>query len=95
VGQVEATVESLQRSLASLDKKEARNRDTEANLVMDKATGKASPEAYERCLALVKAERIWISEERQRLQAQLDTVQQGEATLLGLAQMRERDWRQS
>lgn len=90
VGQVEATMESLQRSLASLDKKEARNRDTEANLVMDKATGKASPEAYERCLALVKAERIWISEERQRLQAQLDTVQQGEATLLGLAQMRER-----
>ena len=57
---------------------------------MERATGKASPEAYERCLALVKAERVWISEERQRLQAQLETIRQGEATLLGLAQVRER-----
>lgn len=89
-GRAKATLESVQRALAALDKKEARNRDTEANLVMEKATGKASPEAYERCLALVKAERAWIAEERQRLQAQLGVIQQGEATLLGLAQMRER-----
>jgi len=89
-GRVEATLGSLKKDLVTLDKKEVRNRDTEANLVMEKATGKASPEAYERCLALVKAERAWISEERQRLQAQLDTIQQGEAALLGLAQVRER-----
>ncbi len=89
-GKVQATLDSLQKSLAALGKKEARNRDTEANLVMERATGKASPEAYERCLALVKAERAWVSEERQRLQPQLNTIQQGEATLLGLAQMREK-----
>ncbi len=74
----------------ALDRKQTRNRNTEANLVMERATGKASPEAYERCLALVKAGRVWISEERQRLQAQLETVRRGEATLLGLAQVRER-----
>ena len=89
-GRVEATLESLQKSLAALDRKENRSRDTEANLVMEKATGKASPEANERCLALVKAEQAWISEERQSLKAQLDTIRQGEATLLGLAQVRER-----
>jgi len=89
-GQVQATLESLQKSLATLDKKEARNRDTEANLVMEKATGKASPEAYERCLALVKAERAWITEERERLQAQINTIREGQSTLLGLAQVRER-----
>ena len=88
-GQVEVTLGSLQKSLAALDKKGVRNRDTESNLLMEKATGKASIEAYERCLALVKAERVWISEERQRLQTQLDTIQQGDATLLGLAKVRE------
>jgi len=88
-GRVEATLESLQKSLAALDRKQTRNRNTEANLVMERATGEASPEAYERCLALVKAERVWISEEHPRLQAQLETIRQGEATLLGLAQVRE------
>ena len=89
-GQVEATLESLQANLASLDKKEARNRHTEANLVMDKATGMASLESYERCLAAVKAERTWITEERQRLQAQVSTITDGQEALLGLAQIRER-----
>ena len=89
-GQVEATLESLRASLASLDKKEARNRQTEANLVMDKATGTASLESYERCLALVKAERTWITEERQRLQAQVSTITDGQEALLGLAQTRDR-----
>ncbi len=89
-GRVEATLESLQRSLVALDKKEARNRDTEANLLMERARGSASPEAFERCLALVKAQRTWIAEERQRLLAQLETIRHGEATLLGLAQVRER-----
>lgn len=89
-GPVEATLESLQASLASLDKKEARNKQTEANLVMDKATGTATPEAYERCLALVKAERTWIAEERQRLHDQVSTITEGREALLGLAQIRDR-----
>jgi len=89
-GQVDATLDSLRASLASLDKKEARNKHTETNLVMEKATGAASPEAYERCLALVKAERTWIIDERERLQAQVRTITQGQETLLGLAQIRER-----
>jgi hypothetical protein len=72
-----------------LDKEEARNRDTETNLVMDRATGRATPEAYERCLALVKAKRTWISEERQRLQDQLDCVEEGQMTLVRLSQIRE------
>jgi hypothetical protein len=89
-GQVEATLESLQASIASLDKKEARNKQTEANLVMDKATGTATPEAYERCLTLVKAERTWIAEERQRLHDQVSTITDGREALLGLAQIRDR-----
>jgi hypothetical protein len=88
-GQVETTLDSLRTSLLSLDKKEARNRHTEANLVMDKATGSASPESYEQCLSLVKAERTWITEERQRLQAQVSTITDGREALLGLAQIRE------
>jgi hypothetical protein len=89
-GQVDATLDSLQASLAALDKKEARSKHTETNLVMEKATGAASLEAYERCLALVKAERIWITEERERIQAQVLTITQGQETLLGLAQVREK-----
>lgn len=56
---------------------------------MEKAIGSASPESYERCLALVKAERTWITEERQRLQAQVSTITDGQEALLGLAQIRE------
>ncbi|MBU2009145.1 MAG: recombinase family protein [Chloroflexi bacterium] len=89
-GRVEATLESLQNSLATLDRRGARNRDMEANLLLERAKGNASPEAYERCLAMLKAERVWIAEERQRLQAQLDTARQGEATLFALAQVREK-----
>jgi hypothetical protein len=90
VGQAKATEESIQRSLKSLNQREVRNRDIEANLVMEKATGKASPEAYERCLALNRAERTWLCEEKQRLEEQLETLADGQATMLGLAQMREK-----
>jgi hypothetical protein len=89
-GQVEATLECLLASLAALDRKEGRNKHTEANLVMDKATGTASPESYERCLALVKAESTWIIEERQRLQAEVHTITDGQEALLGLGQIKER-----
>jgi hypothetical protein len=88
-GQVDTTLESLQASLAALDKKEARSKHTEASLVMDKATGAASPEAYDRCLAMVKAERTWITEERHRLQAQVQAITCGQGAILGLAQIRE------
>ena len=90
VGQVETTLKSLRDSLAALDRRENRSRNTEANLLMERAAGNASPEAFERCIAQLKAERTWIAEERQRLQGQLDTIQQGGAMLLGLAQVRER-----
>jgi hypothetical protein len=104
-GRVGLTLESLQKNMAALNRKEARNRATEANLLLERAKGNASPEAYEQCLALTRAERTWIAEERQRLEAQRDTMLRGEATLLGLAEMREKllakldsaaneDWRQ-
>jgi len=89
-GTVQSTGDSLRKSLVTLDRKNASNLDTETNLVLEKARGNVSQEAYERALARVKAERTWITEERERLQSQLQTLEQGQAALLGLAQMRER-----
>ncbi|MDP2948104.1 MAG: recombinase family protein [Chloroflexota bacterium] len=89
-GTIKATEESLRKSLTTLERKEARNLDAETNLLLEKARGDASSEAYARAMARLKAERAWIVEERQRLQAQLVTARQGEALVLGLAQARER-----
>jgi hypothetical protein len=61
-----------------------------SNRALEKARGNVSQEACERALARVKAERTWIIEERQRLLAQVKTLEQGQAALLGLAQVRER-----
>ncbi|MCR4394644.1 MAG: hypothetical protein NUV31_09775, partial [Dehalococcoidales bacterium] len=59
----------------TLDAKENKALNTEANLLVAKASGDASPEAYERALTRVKAQLSWIQEERKRLQAELETVQ--------------------
>ncbi|MFH1140560.1 MAG: recombinase family protein [Chloroflexota bacterium] len=87
---VKATMESLRKGLAAMDRKLERNLQTETNLLLEKARGDASPEAYDRAMASLRAEGAWIVEERQRLQVQLDTARNGEAALFGLAQARER-----
>ncbi len=87
-GTVRSTLDSLQKRLASLDRKHDRSLDTETNLALEHARRNISAEAYGRALARVKAERTWINEERQRLQSQIETLEHGHAALLGLAQVR-------
>ena len=53
------------------------------------ASRDVSPEAYERALARVKAQRVWVTEERQRLQAEREAVQKREGVVLGLREARE------
>ena len=89
-GTVQSTGDAIRKSLAALDRKGTGNLDTETNLALEKARGNVSQEAYDRALARVRAERTWIIEERERLQSQLQTLEQGQAALLGLAQARER-----
>ncbi|MEK7777325.1 MAG: hypothetical protein AAB303_01700, partial [Chloroflexota bacterium] len=89
-GVVQCTQDGIRKSLVSFARKNASNVDTETNLALEKARGNVSQEAYERALARVKAERTWITEERQRLETQNKTLEQGQAALLGFAQVRER-----
>lgn len=89
-GRTQETLQSIERQLAALDTKENKALNTEANLVVAKASGDASPEAYERALTRVKAQLAWIAEERQRLQAEMETVQKHERVALGLREARKR-----
>lgn len=57
---------------------------------MGKATGDASPEAYDRALAQIKAQKAWIFEERERLQAELATSQRHNGALISIGEARER-----
>lgn len=89
-GPTQETLESIDRKLAALDAKEARALNTETNLVVARASGDASAEAYERALTRVGAQRLWVTEERQRLKAQREAVQKREGVLLGLRETREK-----
>ena len=89
-GRTEETLQSIERQLAALDAKENKAVNTETNLVVARASGDASPEAYERALTRVKAQQSWIAEERQHLQAELETVRKRERVALGLREARER-----
>jgi site-specific DNA recombinase len=104
-GHVKATLKAIQRNLAALNTKEAKALATETNLVRDKASGDASPEAYDRALAMVKAQKAWIAEETERLRTELSAAQLHEGVVIGLGEARERlchlldrgsneDWRQ-
>ena len=79
-----------ERQLATLDAKENKALNTETNLVVAKASGDASPEAYERALTRVKAQLSWIAEERKRFQAELETVRKRERVALRLCEARKR-----
>jgi hypothetical protein len=57
---------------------------------MGKATGDASPEAYDRTLAQIKAQKAWIAEERERLQAEFAAVQRHKGALVSIEEARER-----
>ena len=59
----------------TLDAKEARAKTVETNLVIGKAIGDASPEAYDRARAQIKAQKALIFEERERLQAEFAAAQ--------------------
>ena len=89
-GQVRVTLEAISKKLVNLDAKEARATATETNLVMGKATGDASPEAYDRALAQIKAQKAWIAEERERLQIELGAAQRHEGVIISLGEARER-----
>ena len=88
-GQVQVTLESISKKLTALDAKEARAKTVETNLVMGKATGDASPEAYDRALAQIKAQKAWIFEERERLQAELAAARRHEGALISIGEARE------
>ena len=88
-GQVQVTLESISMKLTTLNAKEARAKTVETNLVMGKATGDASPEAYDRALAQIKAQKAWIAEERECLQAELAAAQRHEGALISIGEARE------
>ena len=89
-GQVQVTLESISKKLTALDAKEARAKTVETNLVMGKATEDASPEAYDQALAQIKAQKTWIAEERERLQAELAAAQRHNGALISIGEARER-----
>jgi len=89
-GQVQVTLESISKKLTALDAKEARAKTVETNLVIGKAIGDASPEAYDRALAQIKAQKAWIVEERERLQAELAAAQRHNGALISIGEARER-----
>jgi len=104
-GQVKVTLEAINKKLATLDAKLTETINAETNIVVEKALGKASPEAYDQALARMKAQKAWISEERERLCIELATAQRNEGVIISLGLARERlcallergmndDWRQ-
>lgn len=89
-GRVQATAENLRLELQKLGRKERKNLDAETALVSEAIRNEVSKEAYERNLALLKAEKRWIAEERERLESQLITVERDHAVVVELGQIRER-----
>ena len=68
----------------------AMGRQSEGQLIFDRAHKEGSPEAFEMAFSRLKAERAWVAEERERLLKDLETTGQKEGALLGLAEARDR-----
>ena len=85
---VTETKESLSRQLDALERKGARNLDTETNLLLERARESASAEAFERSIAMVKAERAWIAEEKDRIQSQLTAMHTADQAAFNLEKIR-------
>lgn len=88
-GQVAETTQTIEKKLIGLDKKEKAALATESNIIKLQAKGDASPEAYKMALAEMKAEKVWIKEERDRLLDQLNMVKQRQGAIITLAEARE------
>lgn len=88
--QTQDTATAIENRLKGLETKESKALDTEANLLLDRATGEASEEAYRRALARVRAEKAWISEEKERLQHQLSAAHRHEGAVIHISEAREK-----
>ncbi len=89
-GQVAATVKAIEKKLAELERKDKQWKATEGQLIFDRAHKEGSPEAFEMAFSRLKAERAWVAEEQERLQAELAATHQKKGAILGLAEARER-----
>jgi len=89
-GVAKDTEGSIRKGLAELERKATRNTNTETNLLLEKARGSASEESFTRAMAIVRTERRWITQERERLNKEMESLKQGEAAARGLLIMRER-----
>ena len=85
-GQVAETTQTIEKKLIGLDRKEKAALATESNIIKLQAKGDASPEAYKMALAEMKAEKVWIKEERDRLLDQLNMAKQRQGAIITLAE---------
>ena len=82
------TATRLGAGLARLAKKAEASASAESELVGLRIRDKVSDEAYERNLALLRAERRWVDEERERIETELATLGSRSLSLVGLDQLR-------
>ena len=87
-GIIHESVAKLENQLKRLDRKWNENVNAESELVGLRIRGKVSDEPYERQQSLILAERQWIIDERERIERQLNQLQQQLVSLTGLEQLR-------
>ena len=73
----EQTLDSLRTELAELDRQERRERETEAQTLRLASRFEVSEDTFQQEVGLVRARRLWIGEERERVQARLDDLGDG------------------
>ena len=87
---VQESISKLENERKRLDRRQNENLNAESELVNLRIRKKVSDEAYDRQLALLLAERKWISEERQRIQERLADLNKQTISLVNLDQLRQR-----
>jgi len=85
---VQETIARLKYELERLDRKCNENSNAESELVGLRIRGKVSDEAYEKQGNLLKAERQWVTEEKERVDEKLKRLNQESVSLVSLERLR-------
>lgn len=85
---VQETIARLEDEVKRLDRKWNRNSNAESELVGLRIRGKVSDEAYEKQGILLKAERQWVTEEKERIHGKLERLNRESVSLVSLERLR-------
>jgi len=87
-GVIQETITRLQDEQRRLERKWNDNSNAESELVGLRIRGKVSDEAYEKQGILLKAERQWVIEEKERIHGKLERLNQESVSLVSLERLR-------